>query len=159
MFYLGTNFFSFVLLLGHSDISPPYLRLRAGSGGKETTIGNWRTTRIWYQKMNKDKRTPPKIVSGDQLKELMEIPGVGKSIATDLLRIGIKSVADLKGKSPQALYDESNALAGTVQDRCLLYTFRCAVYYANTVGKKRDPEKLKWWNWKDKKKTLLSGRF
>ena len=89
----------------------------------------------------------------------MEIPGVGKSIAADLLRIGIRSVDDLKRKSPQALYDESNTLAGVVQDRCLLYTFRCAVYYANTAGKKRDPEKLKWWNWKDKKKSLLSGRF
>jgi len=109
--------------------------------------------------MIKSKIAPKKTPPGDQLKELMEIPGVGKSIATDLLRIGIKRVADLKGKSPQALYDESNALAGVVQDRCLLYTFRCAVYYANTAGKKRDPEKLKWWNWKDKKKTLLSGRF
>ncbi|NMB56563.1 pathogenicity locus, partial [Candidatus Beckwithbacteria bacterium] len=32
------------------------------------------------------------------------------------------------------------------QDRCLLYVFRCAVYYAKGG---RDPEKLKWWNWKD----------
>lgn len=95
----------------------------------------------------------------EQLKELMEIPGVGKSIASDLMRIGVKGVMDLKGKSPEALYDRSNALAGVVQDRCLLYTFRCAVYYANTAGKRRDPEKLKWWNWKDKKKTLLSGEF
>lgn len=81
----------------------------------------------------------------------MEIPGVGKSIAADLLRIGILHVADLKGKNPEALYDRSNALAGVTQDRCLLYTFRCAVYYANSVGKRRDPEKLKWWKWKDRR--------
>jgi hypothetical protein len=33
-------------------------------------------------------------------------------------------------------------------DRCVLYVFRCAVYYAN--NKTHDPELLKWWNWKDR---------
>jgi len=79
----------------------------------------------------------------------MEIPGIGKSIANDLWNIGIKAVADLKKKDPEYLYDQSNKFAGVVQDRCLLYTFRCAVYYASTDVKKRNPEKLKWWNWKD----------
>jgi len=36
-----------------------------------------------------------------------------------------------------------------VQDRCLLYVFRCAVYYASTSPELYDIEKLKWWNWKD----------
>jgi hypothetical protein len=83
----------------------------------------------------------------DSVKDLMQIPGVGKSIANDLINIGIKSVKDLKGKSPDDLYHKSNRFADMVQDRCLLYVFRCAVYYANT--KKHKPEKLKWWNWKD----------
>ena len=79
----------------------------------------------------------------------MEIPGVGKSIANDLWNIGIRSVADLKKKDPAYLYELSNKYAGVVQDRCLLYTFRCAVYFARTDKRKQDPEKLKWWNWKD----------
>ena len=83
----------------------------------------------------------------ETIKSLTQIPGVGKSIAGDLLNIGIKSVGDLKGKNPEQLYNKSNKHAGTVQDKCLLYVFRCAVYYANT--KKPNPEKLKWWNWKD----------
>lgn len=83
------------------------------------------------------------------MKDLLQIPGVGKSIAQDLLNIGIHSVSDLKGKDPEELYQKSNSHAGVVQDRCLLYTFRCAVYFANTSGPERDPEKLKWWNWKD----------
>jgi hypothetical protein len=29
----------------------------------------------------------------------------------------------------------------------MLYVFRTAVYYAS--NSKHDPEKLKWWNWKD----------
>jgi hypothetical protein len=59
---------------------------------------------------------------------------------------------DLRKKDPQLLYDLSNKYAGVVQDRCLLYVFRCAVYYASTEEKKRDAEKLKWWNWKDRRK-------
>jgi hypothetical protein len=33
-------------------------------------------------------------------------------------------------------------------DRCLLYVFRCAVYFAS--HKKHDPKLLLWWNWKDR---------
>lgn len=83
--------------------------------------------------------------------QLTSIPGVGKSIAKDLWDIGITRVSDLKGQSPDWLYEQSNKHAGAVQDRCLLYVFRCAVYYAETDEKHRDTEKLKWWNWKDKK--------
>ena len=78
----------------------------------------------------------------------MEIPGVGKSIAQDLLDIGISDINDLKGKDPQTLYDQSNKISGCIQDRCLLYVFRCAVYFAETPKEKQDHERLKWWNWK-----------
>ena len=81
----------------------------------------------------------------------MTIPSIGKSIANDLWNIGIATVTDLKGKDPEVLYDLSNRFAGVVQDRCLLYSFRCAVYFAQTEEELRDPELLKWWNWKDKR--------
>lgn len=89
------------------------------------------------------KEHPPELVKG-----LMRIPGVGKSIANDLLNIDINTVEDLIGKDPQDLYDRSNKYAGVVQDRCLLYVFRCAVYFAENPDP--EPEKLKWWSWKDK---------
>jgi len=82
-------------------------------------------------------------------KDLTVIPGVGKSIANDLWNIGIRRVEDLRGQNPEILYDLSNKYAGMVQDRCLLYVFRCAVYYAETPKQKLDEEKLKWWKWKD----------
>ncbi len=78
--------------------------------------------------------------------DLQTIPGVGTSIAQDLREIQIEEVEDLVGRDPQELYDLSNRFAGSIQDRCLLYVFRCAVYYAEGG---RDAEKLKWWNWKD----------
>lgn len=83
------------------------------------------------------------------LKELQVIPGIGKSIAEDLYALGIRQVSDLKGKNSAKLYAKSNQLAGVIQDRCLLYVFRCAVYFAST--KNPNPELLKWWNWKEKK--------
>ena len=83
------------------------------------------------------------------IKDLMRIPGVGKSIANDLWNIDIRSVDELIGLDPQAIYDRSNEFAGVVQDRCLLYVFRCAVYYAETPAAKRQPQLLKWWNWKE----------
>ena len=87
----------------------------------------------------------------DSIKDLMRIPGVGKSIAQDFLEIGINSVGDLKGKNPETLYDLINRKNGTVQDRCLLYVFRCAVYYASTDEVDQQSDKLKWWNWKNSK--------
>jgi Pathogenicity locus len=82
------------------------------------------------------------------LKELRVIPGVGKSIAEDLWDLGLRSVQDLKGQDPEELYVRLCAMQGTQIDRCMLYVFRCAVYYAS--HEQHDPELLKWWNWKDK---------
>jgi len=82
------------------------------------------------------------------LKALQEIPGVGKSIAGDLWELGMRRVSDLKGKDPEKLYIKRCAQVGIEIDRCLLYVFRCAVYYATT--QRRQPELLKWWNWKDR---------
>lgn len=81
-------------------------------------------------------------------KELRSIPGVGKSIAEDLWNLGMRSVQDLKEQEPTELYERLCALQGVRVDRCMLYVFRCAVYYASQEH--HDPELLKWWNWKDR---------
>jgi hypothetical protein len=81
--------------------------------------------------------------------ELQIIPGIGPSLAADLRLLGYRHVADLKGEDPQKMYDRLCKKTGFRHDPCVLYTFRCAVYFATT--KRHDPEKLKWWNWMDKK--------
>ena len=82
------------------------------------------------------------------MSDLRQIPGVGKEVEQDLLALGIDSVTALKGQDPEALYERLCALQGTQVDRCMLYVFRCAVYYASY--EKRNPALLKWWNWKDR---------
>lgn len=79
--------------------------------------------------------------------ELQQIPGIGPSLADDLRRLGYRTIASLRGENPEKMYARFEKLVGSHVDRCVLYTFRCAVYYATV--KRHDPEKLKWWNWKD----------
>jgi hypothetical protein len=81
------------------------------------------------------------------LRDLQRIPGVGPSIAQDLADLGIRRVTDLRRRSPERLYQQLCELRGTHIDRCCLYVFRCAVYFASKSRHK--PELLKWWNWKD----------
>ena len=82
------------------------------------------------------------------LKALQVIPGIGPSLAQDLLSLGFRQVADLRHAKPQQMFDRLCTLTKSSQDPCVLYTFRCAVYYAG--HDQHDPELLKWWNWKDR---------
>ncbi|MCK5581975.1 MAG: helix-hairpin-helix domain-containing protein, partial [Candidatus Omnitrophica bacterium] len=81
------------------------------------------------------------------LKNLQQIPGVGKVIAQDMVAIGINSCDDLKGADPEQLYEKLCSYKACRVDRCMLYVFRCAIYWAS--NNEHDPELLKWWNWKD----------
>ncbi|WP_415714187.1 helix-hairpin-helix domain-containing protein [Maridesulfovibrio sp.] len=81
------------------------------------------------------------------LKEFRQIPGVGKSIAMDLWNLGYRSLDELRDENPDDMYSRLEKLAGCHVDRCMLYVFRCAVYYVSNDN--RDPELEKWWNWKD----------
>jgi len=83
------------------------------------------------------------------LKEFRTIPGVGRSIAEDFWKLGLRKVTDLKRRNPQKLYDRLCELQAAKVDRCMLYVMRCAVYFVST--EKPKPELLKWWNWKDRK--------
>lgn len=80
------------------------------------------------------------------MSELRKIPGVGKAMERDLINIGISEIAGLRGQDPEELYARHNMYKGFTDDRCVLYVFRCAVYFAETENP--DPEKLRWWYWK-----------
>ena len=92
-------------------------------------------------------RPDPKTKNARAKDPLQAIPGVGPSIAADLRALGMRDPTGLRGRDPEQLYARSNRLRGMTQDRCLLYVFRCAVYFADTS--RHQPELLKWWNWSD----------
>lgn len=82
------------------------------------------------------------------LNELQKIPGIGKACALDLYHIGIRKIADLEKQNPALLYHRLNTITGVTHDVCMLYTFRCAVYFASE--KNHEKKKLNWWYWKNK---------
>ncbi len=79
--------------------------------------------------------------------DLQQIPYVGKRTEEALRMLGFDSIASLRGADPQEIYERECLMTGLKIDRCQLYVYRMAVYYAeNDI---HDPAKLKWWAWKD----------
>ncbi len=85
----------------------------------------------------------------DLLKEFSKIPGVGTKLAYRLWELGVRSLDDLAGRDPEELYMRMCSMAGRDVDKCVLYVFRCAIYFAS--NRDHEPELLKWWNWKGRK--------
>ena len=79
---------------------------------------------------------------------LRTIPGVGAQLERDLIALGYDCVASLAGEDPEQIYERDCIRRGYRVDRCMLYVYRCAVYYADHA--EHEPEKLRWWYWKDK---------
>ncbi|MGB5623819.1 MAG: helix-hairpin-helix domain-containing protein [Gammaproteobacteria bacterium] len=79
--------------------------------------------------------------------QLQSLPSIGPSLARDLVDLGLHAPADLRGRDPEQMFADLCRLRGEKIDRCVLYSFRCAVYAA--TSKDLDPERKKWWNWKD----------
>ena len=81
------------------------------------------------------------------IRDFRRIPGVGPRIARDLWDLGLRGVKELKGQDPERFYERLCELQGQRVDRCMLYVFRCAIYFAS--DEVHDPDLLLWWNWKD----------
>ena len=82
-----------------------------------------------------------------KMKRFQVIPGIGESLAQDLIDLGYREVEALLGEDPTKMYERLCSLRNQKIDRCVLYVFKCASYYVN--NQIHDPELLKWWNWKD----------
>ncbi len=79
--------------------------------------------------------------------DLETIPGVGPKLAEGLRALGVQCVGDLSDRDPEQMYRDLREHRGRHIDRCVLYVYRCAVYYASR--RTHSPRLLKWWNWKD----------
>ncbi len=90
------------------------------------------------------------------LKSLQSLPGVGPSIAGDLLRLGFREPQDLRGQNAEAMFERLKALSGVRQDPMVLDAFRCAVHSANAA--ENHPELIKPWVWGRLRTDPVSGR-
>ena len=88
--------------------------------------------------------------------ELRVIPGIGKSLADDLRLLGYRRPRDLARASPERMYQKLCRLTDSRQDPCVLYVFRCAVYYASRT--RHRPDLLQWWHWVDRTIAPLPSR-
>ena len=79
--------------------------------------------------------------------DLCAIPGVGPNMKQHMIRLGYHWVEDLKQANPEEMYQQDCILHGGQLDRCVLYVYRLAVYFATTPNP--ELQKLKWWYWKE----------
>ncbi len=66
-----------------------------------------------------------------RLSALTAIPNVGPAVGRRLLRLGIETPEDLRGRDPDELFERLQALDGRAGDPCLLDTFTAAVSWAD----------------------------
>ena len=86
------------------------------------------------------------------LAKLEDVPNIGKSIAGDLRRIGVRAPRDLAGRDPYALYDALNRKTGVRSDPCVLDTFIAAVRFVD--GAPARP----WWKYTAERKRSLARK-
>jgi len=77
---------------------------------------------------------------------LNRIPGIDLPSVRDLIDLGFSETDELRGRSPEALYEDLlNKNEQTPRDR--LYAIRLAVYFAESP--EPDPTLLNIWKWQD----------
>lgn len=66
--------------------------------------------------------------------DLTVIPGIGKNMAQHLIAAGYPDIVSLKEQSPDEIYERDCLAQGVQVDRCALYCYRLAVFYADNDG-------------------------
>jgi hypothetical protein len=74
------------------------------------------------------------------------IPGMNITTARDLMDLGFQDIDELRGRSPEALFEEIREIRPKSPDDLINY-LRLAVYFAETD--EPDPLLLEAWKWAD----------
>lgn len=88
----------------------------------------------------------PAKVERERVRELTDLPNVGKSVAEDLRTIGIREPKQLVGRSPVELYEALCEATGTRQDPCVLDVFTSITRFMD--GEEPRP----WWAFSEERK-------
>jgi hypothetical protein len=92
----------------------------------------------------------PARVDRARVRQLTDLPNIGKAMADDLRRLGIREPAQLKGKSPFELYERLCRLTGQRQDPCVLDVFMSITAFMN--GEPPRP----WWDYTAARKRAMA---
>jgi len=91
---------------------------------------------------------PAKVVRAE-VKQLTDLPNIGKACATDLCLLGIERPVQLLGRNPYEMYRTLNTLTGVKQDPCMLDVFISITRFM--AGDDPKP----WWFYTDERKNTL----
>ena len=85
-------------------------------------------------------------------RELRTAPNIGKAVAEDLIRLGVRKLSDLRSRDPVKMYEQLARLDGVRHDPCVLDTFMAVVDFART-GRERP-----WWEFTAARQKLMAAR-
>lgn len=91
-------------------------------------------------------------MSRSDVKNLQEIPNIGKAMERDLQIIGIENPEQLIGNDPYTMYTELCNVTRNKHDPCVIDVFISAVKYMEGGPAK------KWWEFTDERKNRMRGQ-
>lgn len=94
----------------------------------------------------------PSKVDRNAVRQLTDLPNVGKAIAADLRRLGIHAPRDLLGCDPLEMYDRLCRVTGQRQDPCVADVFIAVTRFM--AGEPPRP----WWTYTAQRKDLFKAR-
>jgi hypothetical protein len=83
-------------------------------------------------------------------RRLGDLISVGPAMLRDFESLGVRSVAQLAGRSPEELYRRLGRVTGQHPDICVLDVFRAAV--AQARNPRLAAEQCRWWWWSGRRK-------
>ncbi|MBC3928612.1 helix-hairpin-helix domain-containing protein [Undibacterium sp. CY21W] len=94
----------------------------------------------------------PDKVDRNRLRQLTDLPNIGKAGAADLRLLGINAPADLVGQCPWQMYEKLCQLTGVRHDPCVIDVFMSVTAFMN--GEPAKP----WWEFTDARKLVQAEK-
>ena len=94
----------------------------------------------------------PDKVDRNRLRQLTDLPNIGKAGAADLRLLGINAPADLVGQCPWRMYEKLCQLTGVRHDPCVIDVFMSITAFMN--GEPAKP----WWEFTDARKLAQAAK-
>jgi hypothetical protein len=93
----------------------------------------------------------PEKVARNRVKQLTDLPNIGKAMAEDLRMLGIVEPAQLVGRDPFAMYASLCEKTASRQDPCVIDVFISITRFMNG----EDPRP--WWAFTEERKQILGA--